>query len=106
MKAMGRGASRAANAITRTITNIPKTKLLILMKSINIINGLALCFACYFAFVILSGITSFFLATYIGIAGILLLAFELKVGKKLKKFVRSQCGFMYTYYGRLGFLVL
>lgn len=103
---MKSGVSKVTGKVTRTITNIPKTRLLYLMKAANILNGLLLIAAAVCGFFAVTGLTAIFLAVYIGIAGVLLLGFELKAGKRLKKFVRSQCGFMYTYSGRLMFLIL
>lgn len=73
---------------------------------LNLANACLLGAASYFAFGILGGnITRTFLATYIGLFGLLLMLFETRF-KYTENFIRRNFGFLFTYSGRTVFLIL
>ena len=58
----GRGRARWVGSIAK----ISADRLLIVMRYVNVVNALLLGVSCFFAFTLITDITSFFLATYIG----------------------------------------
>lgn len=82
--------------------------MLILLRVLNFINGGLLVWGCYQAFQILGDgggvITRSFLALYLGLFGLLLVIFELRVGF-VESFIKKRFGFMFNHTGRLMYLI-
>ncbi len=78
-----------------------------MLRVLNLANAVLLGAASYFAFGLLQSgeVTRTFLATYIGLFGILLLLFETRF-QYTEPFIRRNFGFLFTYSGRTVFLIL
>jgi uncharacterized membrane protein YgcG len=101
----GAAVRSATGAVQRKVASTSIQTLTKIMKGVNIINAILLGVAGVFAFTIIHGsITRFFISIYLCFFAILLLAFETRY-KGLATFIEKNFGFMFTYAGRLVFLV-
>ncbi|KAA0146529.1 hypothetical protein FNF29_08001 [Cafeteria roenbergensis] len=99
--AVGTASGALSNAIART----PLPWILWILRILNLTNGVLLGVAAFESFFILDGsVTRTFLMVYEACFGLLLVLFELRVGP-VARWVKRQFGFMFTFAGRLAFLI-
>jgi hypothetical protein len=106
-----RGSFVVSNAafshiMTCSIAKTPFKWVLYLLRVLNIGNAVLLGVSAFFSWFITDGsVTRIFLTIYQMLFGLLVLLFELRVGP-VARWIKRQFGFMFTFFGRLVFLVL
>lgn len=103
VRAAFRGACN--DTFSRSIAATPLPWVLWILRVLNIGNAVLLGISAFeSAFIIDGSITRVFLMVYQGVFGLLLLLFELRIGP-VARWIKKQFGFMFTFSGRLVFLV-